>query len=192
MVATHSTMLPLGTHAPKFELPDPSGRRFSLDDFAAADVLVVAFISNHCPFVKHIREGLAAFAREYSQKAVAVVAINANDVSTHPADAPDKMQEEIERFGYVFPYLFDESQDVAKAYLAACTPEFYVFDSARELAYRGQFDDARPSNAEPVTGKDLRAAVDALLDGRAPASDQKPSVGCNIKWKAGNEPDYFG
>jgi len=192
MVATHSTMLPLGTRAPRFELPDPSGRQYSLDDFAGADVLVVAFISNHCPFVKHIREGLAAFAREYSRKSVAVVAINANDVSTHPADAPDKMQEEIERFGYVFPYLFDESQDVAKAYLAACTPEFYVFDRNRELMYRGQFDDARPSNAEPVTGKDLRAAVDALLDGRVPARDQKPSVGCNIKWKAGNEPDYFG
>jgi hypothetical protein len=142
--------------------------------------------------VKHIREGLAEFAREYAAKGVAVVAINANDVATHPADSPDKMREEVERFGYVFPYLYDESQDVAKAYLAACTPEFYLFDGSRKLAYRGQFDDARPSNDAPVTGKDLRAAVDALLDGREIAGEQKPSVGCNIKWKAGNEPDYFG
>jgi peroxiredoxin len=192
MAATHSTMLPLGTPAPEFDLPDPSGKQYSLSDFEDADALVIAFICNHCPFVKHIREGLAAFAREYSARGVAIVAINANDASTHPADAPEKMREEVERFGYVFPYVYDESQEVAKAFLAACTPEFYLFDKARKLVYRGQFDDARPSNEAPVTGADLRAAVDALLDNREVDPDQKPSVGCNIKWKAGNEPDYFG
>jgi peroxiredoxin len=192
MVATNSTMLALGTPAPDFQLPDPSGRSFSLADFAGANALVVAFICNHCPFVKHIRDEFAAFAREYSAKGVSIVAINANDASTHPADSPEKMREEIENVGYAFPYLFDESQETAKAYFAACTPEFYLFDGDRKLVYRGQFDGARPSNDEPVTGKDLRAALDALLDGREVDAEQVPSVGCNIKWKAGNAPDYFG
>jgi peroxiredoxin len=192
MVATNSTMLALGTPAPDFKLPDPTGQVFSLADFADANALLVAFICNHCPFVKHIRDGFAALAREYSAKGVAIVAINANDASTHPADSPEKMREEIDNVGYVFPYLFDESQETAKAYFAACTPEFYVFDSDRKLVYRGQFDGARPSNDEPVTGEDLRAALDALLDGRDIDVEQTPSVGCNIKWKAGNEPNYFG
>jgi len=192
MVATNSTMLDLGTPAPDFELPDPDGRIYSLADFAAADVLIVAFICNHCPFVKHIGDGLAAFARDYVDQGVAIVAINANDVTTHSADSPEKMREEARRRGYVFPYIFDASQEVAKRYRAACTPEFYVFDQARELRYRGRFDESRPSSDAPVTGKDLRAAVDALLAGRSPAAEQVPSVGCNIKWRAGNEPDYFG
>lgn len=192
MVATNSTMLAIGTPAPDFDLPDPDGRRYSLEDFADAKALVVAFICNHCPFVKHLRKELAAFAREYTAKGVALVAVNANDITTHPADAPERMRDEIREQGYVFPYLFDASQNVAKAYRAACTPDFFVFDRARRLAYRGQFDDSRPGSGVPVTGKDLRAAVDALLAGRQPASEQTPSIGCNIKWKAGNEPDYFG
>jgi peroxiredoxin len=192
MVATNSTMLAIGTQAPDFDLPDPDGRQYSLEDFADAKALVVAFICNHCPFVKHLRKELAAFAREYATKGVAVVAVNANDIATHPADAPERMRDEIREQGYVFPYLFDASQDVAKAYRAACTPDFFVFDQARELAYRGQFDGSRPGSGVPVTGKDLRAAVDALLAGRQPGAEQTPSIGCNIKWKAGNEPDYFG
>ena len=192
MVATNSTMLAIGTAAPGFNLPDPDGRYYALEDFADAQALVVAFICNHCPFVKHLRKELAAFAREYAAKGVAVVAINANDVTTHPADAPERMRDEIREQGYVFPYLFDESQDVAKAYRAACTPDFFVFDQARKLAYRGQFDGSRPGSGVPVTGKDLRAAADALLAGKQPSADQKPSIGCNIKWSAGNAPDYFG
>ena len=185
-------MLELGTPAPDFDLPDPDGRRYRLADFESADALVVAFICNHCPFVKHLRDELAAFGRECESKNVAVVAITANDISTHPADSPEKMREEIRDVGYTFPYLYDESQETAKAYRAACTPDFYVFDGDRKLVYRGQFDDSRPNSGIPVTGKDLRAAVDAVLAGRAPAAEQKPSVGCNIKWKAGNEPAYYG
>jgi len=192
MVRTPSTMLPLGTKAPHFSLPDPQGKPFSLADFSEAPVLLVAFISNHCPFVKHIAKGFAALAGEYQAKGVAVVAINANDVANYPDDAPAKMAEEIEARGYTFPYLFDDAQEVAKAYRAACTPDFYVFDADRQLVYRGQLDGARPGNNVPVTGADLRAALDAALAGRPPADDQKPSIGCNIKWKPGNEPDYFG
>lgn len=190
MAVTPSTMLPLGTRAPAFRLPDPHGRTIALEDFEKAPALVVAFLCNHCPFVKHIRAGLAQFARQYTERGLALVAINANDVTTHPDDAPERMAEEIERAGYVFPYLFDESQGVAKAYRAACTPEFYLFDAERRLVYRGQFDDSRPGNGRPVTGADLRAAVDAVLAGKPVASDQRPSTGCNIKWKPGNQPDY--
>lgn len=190
MAVTPSTMLPLGTRAPAFRLPDPHGRTIALEDFEKAPALLVAFLCNHCPFVKHIRAGLAQFARQYAERGLALVAINANDVTTHPDDAPERMAEEIERAGYVFPYLFDESQGVAKAYRAACTPEFYLFDAERRLVYRGQFDDSRPGNGRPVTGADLRAAVDAVLAGKPVASDQRPSTGCNIKWKPGNQPDY--
>jgi len=147
---------------------------------------------NHCPYVKHIRSALAELAREYVGRGLAMVGINANDVSSHPDDRPARMAEEVRSAGYVFPYLYDESQAVAKAYRAACTPDFFLFDRERKLAYRGQFDDSRPGNGIPITGKDLRAALDALLAGRPVASDQRPSLGCNIKWKAGNEPDYFG
>ena len=192
MVKTPSTMLALGTEAPPFRLSDPAGRSYSLDDFVEAPGLVVAFICNHCPFVQHIRDELARFGREVQERGLAVVAINSNDVQTHPDDAPAKMAEEIERVGYSFPYLVDETQDVAKAYRAACTPDFFLFDRERRLVYRGQFDASRPGNDVTVTGADLRAAVDALLAGTEIDADQKPSVGCNIKWKPGNEPEYFG
>jgi peroxiredoxin len=190
MAATESTMLALGTPAPDFDLPDPGGKRVRLSDFGDADGLVVAFISNHCPFVKHIREGLSAFAREYAKRNVAMVAINANDFVTYTSDAPEHMQEEIDNFGYCFPYVYDESQDVAKAYRAACTPEFYLFNAAKKLVYRGRFDAATPGNGVPVSGEELRRATDALLAGSAPDPDQKPGIGCNIKWRPGNAPDY--
>ena len=191
MALTPSTMLALGTEAPAFRLPDPDGKPVSLDAFRDAPALLVAFLCNHCPYVQHIREGFARFAKEYQAKGLAIVAINANDAKSHPDDAPAAMAKEIRRFGYVFPYLVDETQAVAKAYRAACTPDFFLFDAARKLVYRGQFDASRPGNAIPVTGADLRAAADAALSGRAIAADQKPSIGCNIKWKPGNEPDYF-
>ena len=190
MSLTPSTMLPLGTEAPDFRLPDPSGRLVARDDLADAKGLLVAFICNHCPYVKHIRTGLAAFARDYAARGLAIVAINSNDVATHPEDAPPRMAEESKRVGYVFPYLYDETQAVAKAYRAACTPDFFLFDRARRLVYRGQFDASRPGNSVRVTGRDLRAAADAVLAGRAVAGEQTPSIGCNIKWKPGREPDY--
>ncbi|RMD61271.1 MAG: thioredoxin family protein [Planctomycetota bacterium] len=192
MVAVTSTMLPLGTRAPSFRLPDAvSGRTVSLEDFDEAPVLVVMFLCNHCPYVKHIRDALAALAREYTEKGVAFVAISSNDVTTHPDDSPEKMAQEAQEAGYVFPYLFDETQEVAKAYRAACTPDFYVFDKERRLVYRGQFDDSRPGSEAPPTGADLRAAIEAALAGRPPLEPQKPSMGCNIKWKPGHAPDYF-
>ena len=191
MAATESTMLALGTQAPDFELPDPAGNIVRLSDFADADGLVVAFISNHCPFVKHIRAELADFGREVQAQNLAMVAINANDVVNHPADSPERMQDEIDNFGYTFAYLYDESQEVAKAYHAACTPEFYLFDGDNRLVYRGRFDAATPGNAEPVTGNELRASVDALLTGAPPIVGQRPGIGCNIKWKSGNEPGYY-
>jgi peroxiredoxin len=185
-------MLPWGTLAPDFRLPDAvSGRPIGLADFAPKPALVVMFICNHCPYVKHIKAGLVAFARDYQAKGIAVVAINANDVDNYPEDSPAKMKAEAKAAGYTFPYLFDETQAVAKAYHAACTPDLYLFNRNRQLVYRGQFDDSRPGNGRPVTGADLRAACDAVLAGRAPAADQKPSIGCNIKWKPGHEPDYF-
>jgi thiol-disulfide isomerase/thioredoxin len=186
-------MLPLGTTAPDFSLPEPkTGNSLSLGDFADAPALLVMFICNHCPFVKHIRAGLAEMAKEYAEKGAGVVGINANDPATHPDDSPEKMVEEVADAGYTFAYLFDDSQEVAKAYRAACTPDFFLFDGDRKLVYRGQMDDSRPGNEVPVTGADLRAALDAVLAGRPVAEEQRPSVVCNIKWKAGNEPDYFG
>jgi len=192
MALTPSTMLPLGTKAPHFELPDPEGRRVSIDDFAGAPALLVLFICNHCPYVKHIRHQLAALAKQYQQRGLAVVAINSNDFTKYPDDSPAKMADEIETIGYTFPYLIDETQEVAKTYRAACTPDIYLFDAERRLVYRGQFDDSRPGNNKQVTGKDLRAALDQVLAGKTPPAEQTPSVGCNIKWKEGNEPDYFG
>lgn len=191
MVETPSTMLALGTAAPKFKLPDPAGKIVSLDDFKGATALVVAFICNHCPYVKHIRTQFAAFAKEYQARGVGVVAISSNDVENYPDDAPDKMAEEIKSAGYTFPYLYDESQQVAKDYRAACTPDLYVFDKGQRLVYRGQFDDSRPKNGRPVTGADLRKAVDAVMAGREVDANQRPSIGCNIKWKPRNAPEYF-
>ena len=190
MALTPSTMLELGTSLPGFRLPDSFGKVVRSDDFNDSPALLVAFICNHCPYVKHLRVELAQFAKDYQESGLAMVAINSNDVSNYPDDSPAKMAEEVEQFGYVFPYLYDESQEVAKAYRAACTPEFYLFDADRRLVYRGQFDDSRPESGRPVTGADLRAAVDALLSGRPLEPDQTPGIGCNIKWKPGNEPDY--
>jgi peroxiredoxin len=184
-------MLELGTPAPGFSLPDFDGRVHALADFADAPALLVAFICSHCPFVKHLRSEFAALARDYQPRGLAVVAINSNDVEAYPQDGPDGMRTETVQSGYVFPYLLDASQAVAKAYRAACTPDFFLFDARRRLAYRGQFDDSRPGNGRPVTGADLRAAIDATLTGRAPAAEQQPSLGCNIKWRKGNEPDYY-
>ena len=192
MVKTASTMLPLGTPALDFTLPDAEGRPVSLADFADAPALLLIFMCNHCPFVKHVADGLSELAKEYQERGVAVVAVNSNDVANHPDDAPAKMVEEAKLRGYTFPYLYDETQEVAKAYRAACTPDFYVFNGRRELAYRGQLDASRPGNGIEVTGEDLRAALDTVLAGQHPAEDQTPSIGCNIKWREGNEPDYFG
>jgi peroxiredoxin len=183
-------MLPLGTAAPDFTLPDTSGKAVALADFAKAPALLVAFICNHCPYVKHIRKGLADLAREYQAKGVAIVGINANDVKNYPDDSPAKMAEEVKLAGYSFPYLYDESQKTARAYQAACTPDFFLFDRARKLVYRGQMDDSRPNNGRPVTGADLRAALDAVLAGKPAAAKQVPSMGCNIKWKPGAAPAY--
>jgi peroxiredoxin len=192
MVQTASTMLRLGTAAPDFSLPDTDGREVSLADFADAPALLVVFMCNHCPYVKHVAAGLAQLAKDYQKRGVAVVGINSNDVDTHPDDSPAKMAEEVKHRGYTFPYLYDATQEVAKAYQAACTPDFYVFDQERKLVYRGQMDGSRPGNDVPVTGQDLRAALDAVLAGQAVAGNQRASLGCNIKWKPGNEPEYFG
>lgn len=200
MAAVPSTMLELGTRAPDFTLPDTiSGKRVGLADFAGKPALLVMFICNHCPYVKWVRGELARLGRDLQARGVGVVAISSNDIQTHPEDSPEKMAAEARDAGYTFPYLFDESQAVAKAYRAACTPDFYVFDRSLRLAYRGQLDDSRPSGRStvlpgaglPVTGKDVRDAVDAVLAGRPVPQPQKPSIGCNIKWKKGNEPDYF-
>ncbi len=192
MVKTASTMAPIGMEAPAFSLPDTEGRTVSRDEFIDAPGLLVAFLCNHCPFVKHLRVQLAEFARDYQKQGLAVVGINANDVEAYPADSPQMMAREVEEVGYTFPYLFDEDQSVAKAYGAACTPDFFLFDGDGRLVYRGQFDDSRPSNGLPVTGNDLRMAADAVLEGRPLSEEHRPSVGCNIKWKPGNAPDYFG
>lgn len=192
MARTPSTMLDLGTPIPPFTLPDPaSGESVSSDSFRGKP-LVVAFICNHCPFVKHIAPKMAEVAREFGDKGVAFVAINSNDVDNYPDDSPDKMVTTAQEWGFTFPYLFDQDQSVAKAFRAACTPDFYLFDADQQLAYRGQFDASRPGNDEPVTGADLSDAIKALLAGMPPLEDQSPSLGCNIKWKPGNEPDYFG
>jgi peroxiredoxin len=190
MVAVNSTMLPIGTAAPDFRLPDTNGQTVSLADFKGRPLLVM-FICNHCPFVKHIRAGLAQLGRDYPSRGAALVAISSNDADGYPADSPEKMKQEAKDAGYLFPYLYDESQAVAKAYRAACTPDFFLFDKDHRLVYRGQLDDSRPGNNLPVTGKDLRAALDAVLAGKPVSPTQKPSIGCNIKWKSGNAPDYF-
>ena len=191
MVRTPSTMLPLGTSAPDFSLVNVNSQVVSLDDFADAPALVVMFICNHCPFVIHIANQLAQLTSEYLAKKVAIVGINPNDVANYPADSPEQMVAEAEQRGYQFPYLYDETQEIAKAYRAACTPDFFVFDNEQKLVYRGQFDSSRPNSGIPVTGEDLRMALDAVLAGNTPTADQKPSLGCNIKWKPGAEPDYF-
>ncbi|MGH7457638.1 MAG: thioredoxin family protein [Longimicrobiaceae bacterium] len=194
MARTESTMLQLGSKAPDFKLPDTLGKgsQVSVSQYDGVPGLLVIFLCNHCPFVKHIREQLAELAKAYQPRGVAIIGINSNDWESYPDDSPEKMIEEIREVGYTFPYLYDETQDVAKAYKAACTPDFFLFDKGRKLVYRGQFDDSRPGNGVPVTGKDLSAALDALLGGKQIFQEQKPSIGCNIKWRPGNEPDYFG
>ena len=191
MSLTPSTMLPLGTAAPDFQLPDTNGKTVALADFKDQPALLVVFMCNHCPYVKHLRAGLAQLARDYLPRGAAIVGINANDVANYPEDSPARMKEEVKAAGYLFPYLYDETQAVAKAYRAACTPDFFLFDRGRRLVYRGQFDASRPGNGIPVTGNDLRAALDAVLAGKPTSEFQVPSIGCNIKWKAGKEPDYF-
>ena len=191
MAETPSTMLDIGTIAPPFNLRDFSGQIYSISDYKNKSLLVM-FICNHCPFVKHIAEKLAELGKHYEEQGVGVVGISSNDIQKHPDDSPQKMKEFAGSYGFTFPYLFDESQEVAKSYRAACTPDFYLFDSGHKLVYRGQMDDSRPGNNIPVTGKDLSEAVENLAAGKPISSDQKPSIGCNIKWIPGNEPDYFG
>jgi peroxiredoxin len=183
-------MLPLGTHAPEFSLPDTGGALHSLDDAPGSRAYLVMFICNHCPFVIHVADELARMGKDYQAKNVAVFAINSNDSRNYPTDGPEAMRQEIARRGYSFPYLIDAKQDVAKAYHAACTPDFYLFDADRSLVYRGQLDGSRPGNRVPVDGSDLRHALDALLAGEPVAGEQVPSIGCSIKWIAGNEPAY--
>ena len=184
MAATESNMMPLGTKAPNFNLPDTiSGKHKSLQDLKSDKATVVMFICNHCPFVKHVQKGLVTLSSDYIPKGISFVAINSNDVKNYPDDSPERMKEVARQFGYPFPYLYDESQAIARAYGAACTPDFYIFDKDLKCIYRGQMDDSRPSNDIPVTGKDIRAALDAILAGNLVSEDQKPSIGCNIKWK---------
>jgi peroxiredoxin len=190
MSLTPSTMLPLGTVAPSFRLPDTDGTVVTLDDFKGASAFLVIFLCNHCPYVKHVRHELAQLVKEYQAKQVAVVGISSNDATSYPDDGPAMMVKEKSQIGYTFPYLYDETQSVALAYQAACTPDFYVFDKGRKLVYRGQMDGSRPGNPVPVTGTDLKAALDAVLSGKPVGADQRPSLGCNIKWKRGNEPRY--
>ena len=191
MVRTASTMLPLASAAPNFSLPNVDGKTVSLADFADKPALLVIFMCNHCPFVVHLRSDLAKFAKEYQPKGLAIVGISSNDVEAYPQDGPEQMKAEHKTAGYTFPYLHDADQSVAKAYHAACTPDFFLFDQGRKLVYRGQFDDSRPKSEVPVTGTDLRAALDAVLDGKPMPAAQQPSMGCNIKWMKGNEPDYY-
>jgi peroxiredoxin len=190
-VAVPSTMLALGTKAPEFELPDVTdGRIVSLSDFGTKRGLLVMFICRHCPYVRHVHEELARLGRDFADSELGIVAICSNDIDEYPEDRPESLAEEAREAGYVFPYLFDETQEVAKAYTAACTPDFFLFDADRALVYRGQLDESRPSNGLPVTGADLRAAIDALLSGEPVSKDQRASIGCGIKWRAGNEPAY--
>ncbi|MDZ4861321.1 MAG: thioredoxin family protein [Candidatus Hydrogenedentes bacterium] len=191
MSLTPSQMIPIDTVAPAFSLPNiVSGRTISISDFSDSKGLLVMFICNHCPYVKHVADEIAKIGQDYADQQLGIVAISANDIETHPGDAPDRMKQEAQSRGYVFPYLYDETQEVAKAYSAACTPDFFLFGADMKLVYRGQLDDSRPGNGLPVTGKDLRGAIDAVLAGKKPATPQRPSVGCNIKWKRGNEPVY--
>lgn len=193
MAAVHSTMLEIGTKAPHFSLPDViSGKNVKLEDFKGNRGLLVIFICNHCPYVKMIKDELVKYATDYMDRGVSVVAISSNDVENYPDDSPEKMRSDAEEHGYPFPYLYDESQEVAKAYKAACTPDLYLFDEKMELFYRGQFDSARPKNDIEPTGEDLRNATERMLRGDASPEEQIPSIGCNIKWKKGNEPEYFG
>jgi len=190
MALTPSTMMALGTEAPDFSLRDTDGQLVSLADFAGSKALLVMFICNHCPYVKHVAAELARIGRDYARDDLGIVAISANDVAAYPADSPARMKEEKAARGYDFPYLHDETQQTARAYHAACTPDFFLFDRERSLVYRGQLDDSRPGNNAPVDGRDLRAAIDAVLAGRKVAQEQKPSIGCNIKWKPGHAPGY--
>jgi peroxiredoxin len=185
-------MQELGIKAPDFTLADPAGERYSLDDFSIDKGLLVVFMCNHCPYVLHIRWKLVEKIREYQERGITVVAINSNDFAAYPDDSPQNMEVVAQKHGYTFPFLVDEQQQVAKSYGAACTPDFFLFDANRKLVYRGQFDNARPGNSEPVTGADLSAAIEQLLAGKPVSPDQRPSMGCNIKWKPGNEPEYFG
>ena len=191
MVKTASTMRKLGAAAPDFKLMNVDGRMVGLEDFKKEPALLVIFMCNHCPFVKHVADGLTQLARDYLPRGVAIVGINSNDAAGYPQDSPEQMVHEAEQRGYPFPYLYDETQEVAKAYGAACTPDFFLYDKTRKLVYRGQLDASRPGNGVPVTGSDLRAALDAVLAGKPPMEKQIPSIGCNIKWRAGNEPQYF-
>ena len=191
MVRTASTMMPLGTAAPAFSLVNVDGRTVSNTDFQGAPGLLVIFMCNHCPYVIHVADHLASLGMEYQSRGLAIAAINANDTAAYPMDSPEQMVHEAENRGYVFPYLFDETQEVAKEYGASCTPDFFLFDGDQKLVYRGQLDDSRPKTEIPVTGTDLRQAIDALLAGKAIIAEQKPAIGCNIKWKDGNEPKYF-
>jgi peroxiredoxin len=190
MAVTASTMIALGTSAPDFSLPGTEGNVVSLSDFDNSSALLIIFMCNHCPFVKHVQENLVELIEGYQARGVAVVGINSNDVANYPDDSPEMMAKLAKESGYTFPYLYDETQEVAKAYSAACTPDFFLFDGNRSLVYRGQMDDSRPGNGVSVTGADLTAAIDAVLGGEPVAAEQKPSMGCNIKWKPGNEPDY--
>jgi peroxiredoxin len=193
MVKTLSTMLELGTRAPDFSLPDVvSGRAISLASFGDEKAVLVMFICRHCPFVKHVQDELARLGADYQGRRVGIVAISSNDAARYPDDAPERVKEMADELGFAFPVCFDETQEVAKAYTAACTPDFFLFDQARTLVYRGQLDGSRPDSGEPITGRDLRAAIDAVLFDRPVGADQRPSIGCNIKWKPGNEPRYFG
>ncbi|HEX9779879.1 MAG TPA: thioredoxin family protein [bacterium] len=192
MVRTASTMLELGTRAPDFRLPDvATGDTISLETFTDEAALLVMFICRHCPYVQHVKEELARLGRDYGPKGVGIVAISANDVSSHPDDSPEQLKAMAEGLGFTFPLCYDESQETAKAYTAACTPDFFLFDQDRALVYRGQLDESRPDSGKPVTGKDLRAAIEAVLSGKRVPPDQRPSLGCNVKWKPGNEPAYF-
>jgi peroxiredoxin len=193
MVLTDSTMLELGTQAPEFHLPEVvSGNQISLDTFKDKKALLVMFICRHCPFVKHIEQELANLGKDYFKSDLGIVGISSNDAQNYPDDAPESLKAMSTELGFKFPLCYDQTQAIAKAYSAACTPDFFLFDSDRKLVYRGQLDDSRPSNDKPVNGQDLRAAIDAVLNNQPITTDQKPSVGCNIKWKPGNEPDYFG
>ena len=191
MSLTASEMLPLGTLAPDFNLPDTDGKMVSLNDFKGAKAFLIIFMCNHCPFVNHILNKIINLIKDYQNKSVAVVGINSNDVVNYQDDSPALMAELVKQAGFTFPYLYDETQEVAKTYHAACTPDFFLFDKDKTLVYRGQMDDSRPGNGIPVTGTDLTAAIDAVIKGKPVSQEQKPSMGCNIKWKQGNEPDYI-
>lgn len=192
MVNTRSQMLELGTKMPDFLLPAPDGSKHGPSTATDAKAYLVVFMCNHCPFVKHMRDELARLGRDCASQGVAMFGINANDFATYPDDSPARMKDEAKEYGYVFPYVSDADQSVAKRFRAACTPDFFLFDADKALVYRGQFDSSRPSNDDPVDGADLRAAISAVLEGRAVAAEQVASIGCNIKWKEGNAPDWFG